>query len=80
MRLDALTEAVVRCKGVLRTRAAPDRRTIVHTVGRRQSWEDGGPWAPTDQASRIVLIAAPGSSETLTNVVRDWAPTWSPTV
>ncbi|WP_186526110.1 CobW family GTP-binding protein [Leekyejoonella antrihumi] len=78
-RLDNLPEAVVRCKGVLRTTDSPDRRTIVHAVGRRQSWEDGGSWSSTDHASRIVLIAAPGSGEVLADVVREWAPTWSPT-
>lgn len=61
-RLDAtladLPLAVARVKGIVRTDRAPDRRTIVHVVGRRHQRSDGGAWPGGD--SRIVAIGLAG--------------------
>jgi G3E family GTPase len=45
---------VLRAKGIVRFADAPDRRSIVHMVGRRIDVSDGGPW--TEDESRLVLI------------------------
>jgi len=52
MLLDA--NDVLRAKGIVRFTDAPDRRSIVHMVGRRIDVSDGGPW--TDDESRLVLL------------------------
>ena len=46
---------VLRAKGIVRFADAPDRRSIVHLVGRRLDVSDGGPWNG-DAASRLVLL------------------------
>jgi G3E family GTPase len=48
------TKDVLRAKGIVRFADAPDRRSIVHMVGRRINVSDGGPW--TDDESRLVLL------------------------
>jgi G3E family GTPase len=48
------TKDVLRAKGIVRFADAPDRRSIVHMVGRRIDVSDGGPW--TDDESRLVLL------------------------
>jgi G3E family GTPase len=45
---------VLRAKGIVRFADAPDRRSIVHMVGRRIDVSDGGPWRDDD--SRLVLL------------------------
>ena len=46
---------ILRGKGILRLADAPDRRTVVHQVGGRLEFSDGGPWA-TGEESRLVLL------------------------
>ena len=46
---------VLRAKGIVRFADAPDRRSVVHLVGRRLDVSDGGPWNG-DAASRLVLL------------------------
>ena len=48
------TRDVLRAKGIVRFADAPDRRSIVHMVGRRIDVSDGGPWG--DEESRLVLL------------------------
>ena len=48
------TKDVLRAKGIVRFADAPDRRSIVHMVGRRIDVSDGGPWI--DDESRLVLL------------------------
>ena len=49
---------IYRCKGVLNTVEAPERRTILQVVGKRVSFADGGLWNQTERNSKIVVIAA----------------------
>ncbi|MBS1992763.1 MAG: GTP-binding protein [Cyanobacteria bacterium SZAS LIN-3] len=51
---------IYRCKGILNTVEAPDRRTILQVVGKRVSFSDGGGWNQSEPNSRIVVIAADG--------------------
>jgi G3E family GTPase len=46
---------VLRAKGIVRFADAPDRRSVVHLVGRRLDVSDAGPWR-AGIASRLVLI------------------------
>jgi G3E family GTPase len=46
---------LLRAKGILRFADAPDRRTVVHLVGRRLDVTDDGPWLD-GTASRLVLL------------------------
>ncbi|MFO1085423.1 MAG: GTP-binding protein [Reyranellaceae bacterium] len=46
---------VLRAKGILRFADAPDRRTIMHGVGSRLEFSDGGPWCDGTM-SRLVLL------------------------
>ncbi len=55
--LGALPAGVVRAKGVLRTRQAPARRTVVQLVGRRLDIREDGDWDPATR-STLVLIAS----------------------
>ncbi len=45
----------IRAKGIVRFADSPDRRTILHRVGRRLDLSDGGTWAD-DEESRLVLL------------------------
>ncbi|HTR88074.1 MAG TPA: GTP-binding protein [Reyranella sp.] len=47
--------AVLRGKGIVRFADAPDRRSIVHLVGKRLDVAEDGPWSDTD-GSRLVLL------------------------
>lgn len=49
------TNTVLRAKGILRFADAPERRSVVHLVGRRLDVHDEGPWGDTD-TSRLVLL------------------------
>lgn len=55
--LVGLPDSVLRAKGVLRTRQAPDRRTVVQRVGRRLEFREQGDWIPPAR-STLVLIAS----------------------
>lgn len=46
---------VLRAKGIVRFTDAPDRRSVVHLVGRRLEVSDDGPWSD-GTASRLVLL------------------------
>jgi G3E family GTPase len=46
---------VLRAKGIVRFADAPDRRSVVHLVGRRLDVSDAGPWSD-GVASRLVLL------------------------
>jgi G3E family GTPase len=46
---------VLRAKGIVRFADAPDRRSVVHLVGRRLDVSDAGPWSD-GIASRLVLL------------------------
>ncbi|MFI5000318.1 MAG: CobW family GTP-binding protein [Reyranellales bacterium] len=46
---------ILRGKGIVRFSDAPDRRMVVHLVGRRLDISDDGPWADTEE-SRLVLL------------------------
>ena len=48
-------EGVLRAKGILRFADSPDRRAVVHLVGRRLDITDGGSWSG-GTASRLVLL------------------------
>lgn len=49
------TNTVLRAKGILRFADAPERRSVVHLVGRRLDVHDERPWGDTD-SSRLVLL------------------------
>jgi G3E family GTPase len=46
---------ILRAKGIVRFADAPDRRAVVHLVGRRLDVSDEGPWGDTD-GSRLVML------------------------
>jgi G3E family GTPase len=48
-------DGVLRAKGIVRFADAPDRRSVIHLVGRRLDVSDGGPWGDSDP-SRLVLV------------------------
>ena len=61
--LDLLRDAqrgVLRAKGIVRFDDAPDRRSVVHVVGRRVEVRDEGPWRDDPRGdtpdSRLVLL------------------------
>ncbi|MFO1161561.1 MAG: GTP-binding protein [Reyranellaceae bacterium] len=53
-------QGLLRAKGILRFADAPDRRAVVHLVGRRLDVTDDGPW-PDGTASRLVLLGLKAS-------------------
>jgi len=58
-------EGVLRAKGILRFADSPDKRAVVHLVGRRLDITDDGSW-PDCTASRLVLLGLkPGLRPTL---------------
>jgi G3E family GTPase len=50
---------VLRAKGILRLADAPGRRTIVHQVGRRLDYSDGGAWIDGEESRLVLLGLAP---------------------
>ena len=46
---------ILRAKGIVRFADAPDRRSVVHLVGRRLEVGDEGPWGDTAE-SRLVML------------------------
>lgn len=58
--LDLLQDAaVLRGKGIVRFRDAPDRRTIVHLVGKRVTVTDAGPWDDAGESQLVLLGLRP---------------------
>ena len=46
---------ILRAKGIVRFDDAPDRRSVVHLVGRHLEIRDEGSWSDTSE-SRLVLL------------------------
>lgn len=57
--LDRATDKVLRGKGIVRFADTPDRRSIVHLVGRRIDVSDGGPWGDTAESELVLLGPRP---------------------
>jgi G3E family GTPase len=55
-----LPASVFRCKGVVHSTDAPDRRGILQVVGRRSAVTLDRPWGSEAPTTRIVAIGAPG--------------------
>jgi len=53
--LDKATSHILRAKGIMRFADSPDRRSVVHMVGRRIDISEGGSWLG-DAESRLVLV------------------------
>ena len=51
--------AVLRGKGIVRFSDAPDRRSVVHLVGKRLDVSDAGPWSDTDESQLVLLGLKP---------------------
>lgn len=51
--------AVLRGKGIVRFNDAPDRRSVVHLVGKRIDVTDAGPWSDTDESQMVLLGLKP---------------------
>lgn len=56
-----LPGGIIRGKGILQLREAPERRTIFQLVGRRWSLKPGDPWGGEQPRTQLVLIGLPGS-------------------
>lgn len=56
-----LPEGIIRGKGILRLREAPERRTVFQLVGRRWSLKPDEPWGGEQPRTQLVLIGLPGS-------------------
>lgn len=56
-----LPEGIIRAKGILRLREAPERRTVFQLVSRRWSLKPGEPWRSEQPRTQLVLIGLPGS-------------------
>ncbi|MDP1747936.1 MAG: GTP-binding protein [Reyranella sp.] len=50
---------VLRAKGIVRFADAPDRRSVVHLVGRRLEVGDEGPWGDTAESRLVILGLKP---------------------
>jgi G3E family GTPase len=58
--MDVLQDsAVLRGKGIVRFSDTPDRRSVVHLVGKRVDVTDGGPWSDTDECQLVLLGLKP---------------------
>jgi G3E family GTPase len=58
--LEVLQEAaVLRGKGIVRFRDSPDRRSVVHMVGKRVEISDTGPWSDTEESQLVLLGVRP---------------------
>ena len=55
-----LPGAVYRCKGVIYTAEAPERRAVLQVVGRRAEVSLDGEWGDRPPRTQIVAIGAPG--------------------
>lgn len=52
-------EGTLRAKGIVRFADAPDRRSVVHLVGRRLEVGDEGPWGDTAESRLVILGLRP---------------------
>ncbi len=50
---------ILRAKGIVRFADAPDRRSVVHLVGRRLEVGDEGPWGDTAESRLVILGLKP---------------------
>ena len=58
--LEVLQDAtVLRGKGIVRFRDSPDRRSVVHQVGKRIDITDAGPWSDTEESQLVLLGMRP---------------------
>ena len=58
--LEVLHDAtVLRGKGIVRFRDSPDRRSVVHQVGKRIDISDAGSWSDTDESQLVLLGVRP---------------------
>ena len=51
--------AVLRGKGIVRFRDSPDRRSVVHLVGKRIDITDTGPWSDIEESQLVLLGVRP---------------------
>ncbi len=56
-----LPEGIVRAKGILQLREAPERRTVFQMVGRRWSLKPDEPWGSEQPRTQLAVIGLPGS-------------------
>lgn len=56
--LEALPDAILRCKGILHIEEMPGYRYVLQMVGRRYTLDETGPWGNEISRSEIVLIGA----------------------
>lgn len=58
--LELLQDAsVLRGKGIVRFKDSPDRRSVVHLVGKRVDVTDAGPWSDTEESQLVLLGVRP---------------------
>jgi len=58
--LEVLQDAtVLRGKGIVRFSDSPDRRSVVHLVGKRVDITDTGPWGDTEESQLVLLGVRP---------------------
>jgi G3E family GTPase len=58
--LEVLQDAtVLRGKGIVRFSDSPDRRSVVHQVGKRVDITDSGPWSDTEESQLVLLGVRP---------------------
>ena len=58
--LEVLHDAtVLRGKGIVRFRDSPDRRSVVHLVGKRIDITDTGPWSDIEESQLVLLGVRP---------------------
>ena len=58
--VEDLPVGVFRAKGILYIETAPDRRGVLHVVGKRGTLKLGEPWGDVTPHSQIVAIGQPG--------------------
>ena len=58
--LEVLQDAtVLRGKGIVRFSDSPDRRSVVHLVGKRVDITDTGPWSDIEESQLVLLGVRP---------------------
>ncbi|BCX03085.1 MAG: GTP-binding protein [Candidatus Roseilinea sp.] len=58
--VDALPTTIFRAKGIVYLKEAPDRRALMHVVGRRAMLTIGEPWQAQQPRTQIVVIGSYG--------------------
>jgi G3E family GTPase len=56
-----LPEGIIRAKGMLYLKEAPEQRFVFQLVGKRWSLKPAGDWAGREPRSQVVMIGLPGS-------------------